>query len=350
MIENYEHYISRNIKLLYKKRLIAPILYLLLTIAVWFYYPVTAVVLPTELGKSDDLSALYKKNDRFVHATLTDLHFTGYTQTTSGITSGYFYYYEEGNQCYLVLLSPSTCEQGLPEISSVAVFGKVNYQNASFNEVLKNLSSDLNWTNSGIHKKVSSFYLSEPHFHYSWGMILFLVLSFTDLYALFTILSHLVYIAYPWLAPCCRNLAHYGKSKQLLAEAEEELATLPQVATEDMFITEHYFIEISNYGIALVPISEILWIYKHSTLHKLFWYHFRITYTLNITASHRLFIHCPKNIKSDIDGIMDYLSEANHSILVGFNEENRKIIHDIQGDPFHIERLIAFLNRKHPAK
>ena len=109
----------------------------------------------------------------------------------------------------------------------------------------------------------------------------------------------------------------------MLSQAEEELATLPQLATEDMFITEHYFIVLANYGVAIVPIQEIIWIYKYSTLHKILWHHFSISYTLHITANKHLYIQCPKNMKSDIDGIIDYLSEANHEILVGFNEENR---------------------------
>ena len=50
--------------------------------------------------------------------------------------------------------------------------------------------------------------------------------------------------------------------------------------------------------------------------------------------------------KSDIDGIMDYLAEANHDILVGFNEENRLKVQETQGKPFHIEQLIALLRRK----
>ena len=40
-------------------------------------------------------------------------------------------------------------------------------------------------------------------------------------------------------------------------------------------------------------------------------------------TTHRQAIHCPKNAKSDIDGVIDYLSEANHDILVGFTERNR---------------------------
>ena len=125
-----------------------------------------------------------------------------------------------------------------------------------------------------------------------------------------------------------------------------EQPTLPQLATEDMFITEHYFIEIADFGIAVVPIQEIIWIYKYSTLHKLFWYHFNISYTLHITANRHLYLQCPKNRKSDIDGIIDYLAEANHNILVGFSEENRLKVQEIQGKPMKFEKLIAFLKKR----
>ena len=170
--------------------------------------------------------------------------------------------------------------------------------------------------------------------------------SVTGFYATFSILSFLLYLRFPYLAPCLRQLSHFGRPKELLALAEEELLTLPQLATEDMYITEHFFIETSNYGIAIVPISEIVWIYKHSTLHKFFWYHFSISYTLHITANHHVYFQCPKNIKSDIDGIIDYLSEANHNILVGFNEENRLLVQKIQGTPLQFEKFLALLKKR----
>ena len=59
-----------------------------------------------------------------------------------------------------------------------------------------------------------------------------------------------------------------------------------------------------------------------------------------------LYIQCPKNIKSDIDGIMDYLAEANHNILVGFSEANRLKVQEIQGTPMHFEKFIAFLKKR----
>ena len=55
---------------------------------------------------------------------------------------------------------------------------------------------------------------------------------------------------------------------------------------------------------------------------------------------------CPKNQKSDIDGIMDYLSEANHDILVGFSEENRRKVEVIQNDLLPLRKILAFLSRR----
>ncbi len=331
MQENYEHYISRNIKLLYRKRLLAPILYLIFTAVFAAAFPIASVLFPTELSDVSGLEAMYRANDVFVSVSLDDLKFTGYTKMRFQRTIGYYYYTKNPKQkeCLIVLLSPSSCEQGLPEIDHIRINGKILQADASCDALLKNLSADLAWTNSGIRDKVNPCLISEPDVRYGTGILLCTVFIAGSLFAAGSILLSLLYIQKPWLSPPCRKLGHFGKTKELLALAEEELATLPQLATEDMFITEHFFIETSKYGIAIVPIQEIIWIYKHSTLHKLFWYHFSISYTLHITANKHVYIHCPKNTKSDIDGIIDYLSEANHNILVGFSEYNRRKTHGV---------------------
>jgi hypothetical protein len=74
--------------------------------------------------------------------------------------------------------------------------------------------------------------------------------------------------------------------------------TLPQLATDDLFITEHFFIAVTDRTVAVVPIREIIWVYKHSTLHKFLWYHFSISYTLSLTARKHIYIQFPKNTKT----------------------------------------------------
>ena len=346
MIENYDHYITRNIRAYYKRRLIAPICFLLLLAVLWFIFPLGAILSPQPFTAADTLDSAYKDNKHYVTATFPELTFTGYTSSRFGNTNGYWYYGVRDRRCYLVLLSPTTCQEGLPKITSLTTTSRIVKGNQMYQRVLSALATDLNWTPEGIASQMPLYYFSEPDFNPYTNTLLFVVYFGTGAFALLSLLRYLLFVLFPVLSPTCQNLIVYGNPFEQFAEAEEELATLPQLATEDMFITEHYFIMTSPYGNAIVPIQEILWIYKYSTLQKFLWYHFSITYTLHISANKHLFIQCPENIKSDIDGIMDYLAEANHNIMVGFNEENRLKAQANQGKPFHIEKLYAFLRKK----
>ena len=346
MIDNYEHYITKNIRAFYKRRLTSPLVYIAILVSLWFVFPLPDMFAPTAFDKSKDLKSAYETGEHYVTADFADLTFTGYTSTRFGSTNGYYYYGENEKGVFIVLLSPSTCEEGLPSIEKINVTCRIVEGKASYRTLLSQLATDLEWTETGITSQLPSYYFSEPDFNPVATNLLFLFYFGTMIYTVLCLLFYILYILFPFLSPACQNLVVFGNPREQLEEAEEELATLPQLATEDMFITEHYFILTSPYGNAIVPIQEILWIYKYSTLHKFLWYHFSISYTLHISANKHLFIQCPKNMKSDIDGIIDYLAEANHNILVGFTEANRAKVEAIQGKPFHIEKLYAFLRKK----
>ena len=89
--------------------------------------------------------------------------------TSFGQTTGYYYYtladglsaQEDGREapCIIVLLSPSTCEEGLPFMESVHIRGRVLAGNPAFQTVLENLAKDLNWTKQGISEKVSNCFV-----------------------------------------------------------------------------------------------------------------------------------------------------------------------------------------------
>lgn len=346
MLENYEHYISRNITTYYKRKLFAPAAYLLLLVLTWNIFSLTELFFPVAVASDTTLDTMYKQHVKYVTTELSDLHFTGYTRTFLGNTTGYFYYTVQNDECVFVLLSPKTCSEGLPVISEVSISAVIASGNNTYQLLLDNMAKDLSWTGSGIRSKVSACYLSEPDFNPRGNLLLFIFILFTGLYAGISLGLSVLYIRFPWLSPPCQDLGLFGNAKELLAQAEEELATLPQLATEDIFITEHFFIFTSDYGNAIIPIEQIIWIYKYSTMHKFFWYHFSISYTLHISAHKYLHVQCPKNIKSDIDGIIDYLSEANHNILVGFNEQNRLKAQEILGTPLKLDKFLNFLKKK----
>lgn len=338
--------ITNNIRSLHSKKLAAPLIYLGIAAILWILLPLNGLFYPQKIESNSTMKQLTKESNSYLSITFPTLYFTGYTSTIGGKTSGYYYYALLDKQCLIVQLTPSTCEEGLPSISHCNVTGYLQKENDAFEQLITNMSNDLKWTDSGMKEQFGSYYLSEPSYS-SWQtnfVRLFYIASCA--YSVIYFLIHFIYACFPLLSPSCRKLGRFGRAKDLLMQAEDELATLPQLATEDMFITENFFIELAPTGVAIVPIQEIIWVYKHSTLHNFLWYHFVISYTLHITANNHFYIQCPKNIKSDIDGIMDYLAEANHNILVGFNEENRKKVQEIQNRSIHFERFIEFLKQR----
>jgi hypothetical protein len=346
-MDSLEHLITRSIKTYYKNKLFAPIIFLVILITLLILFPVGRLLAPNTYEEEQiSLYEMYNSNEIFAKFKLHNLYFTGYTSKWLDRTRGYYYYTMINSECVVVLLDPDTCEQGVPTIDELTIKGQIIYDSKAARNLLTNLASDLNWNEAGILSTVSSYSISEPDATGIAAVAFEFFFNVFGLYSLISILVYTVYILFPVLSPPVQKTRAYGKPSEILAEAEEELATLPQLATEDMFITEHYFIETSSYGVAIVPIDAIIWIYKYSTMHKFLWHHFSITYTLYITAGKRHYIKCPKNIKSDIDGIIDYLSEANHDILVGFSEENRLKVEEIQNDFAIVRKITGFLSKR----
>ena len=345
-MQQLDHLITKKIRSTYGRRVISPIIYCIFLIIVWFSTPLRSLMHPLAISDQAHIEALADNGDQYIITTLHDLNFTGYTQSRFGFVTGYYYYTMREDGCYLVILSPRTCEEGLPQIHDVTVRASIRRQPESYALLASQLADDLNWTKEGFYDTVSNCMISEPGFGRISSFLLLACFFISGVYAFLSIVLFTLYASFPVFSPASRQLGRYGKRGELLAQAEEELATLPQLATEDMYITEHFFIAFANKSVTVIPISEIVWIYKYSTLHNILWYHFSISYTLHITANKHLYIQFPKNMKSDIDGIIDYLSEANHNILVGFNEKNRKAVQDMPGVTRFTDGLIAFFKQK----
>ena len=345
MAGELKNHIKKKITRFYGKRMIAPAVLIIFLIVIYIILPVRSLFDPVPYTDMDSAEARHREGATYVNADLSNLYFTGYRKMIFGQTYGYYYYSVTGNECTLILLSGRTCEQGVPSIEHLEFSARITEKTPSEDRLLSLLARDLSWNEAGLSKNVSSFVLNEPKATGPVSIMLKIALFFSLFFSIFSLGLNFLYAFFPVTSPPVRRLSVYGNAMRLLNKAERELATLPQLATEDMFITQNFFIETAPSGIAIVPIKEIMWIYKYSTLHKILWHVFTISYTLYITTTHRQVIKCPKNQKSDIDGIMDYLAEANHDILTGFSEKNRTEVSKRQGEGILLTKLTRLLKR-----
>lgn len=345
-MKELENLIEKKIRSVYSKRLIAPLIYIVILVLIWLFTPVRSYVLPVHYDSVAAAIKVESAKNRCVEITLENLKFTGYIQTRFNVTSGYYYYTIVEDKCYLALLAPTACEEGNPQIDKIAVRAAVREVPDNVTAMYESIADTLGWSASGVQEIMPTVMFSQADISTIAGLLFMAFVVITGIFAVISAISFLVYIIVPYMSPTGRMLGLFGRRKRLLAQATEELATLPQLATEDIYITENFFIAFTNKSVTVLPISEIVWVYKHSTLHKFLWYHFSISYTLHIVANKHIYVQLPKNMKSDIDGIIDYLAEANHDILVGFDEKNRVTVQKTLGINRFWGGFLAFLNHR----
>lgn len=165
MIDNYEHYITKNIKAFYKRRLFSPIVYIILLTVLWFAFSLGDILSPIHIDDSVSFEAAYKDSDRYVKTTLKKLYFTGYTMKDGNDIKGYYYYCMRDKHCSIVLLAPSTCEEGLPSIDKLTVVGKIVKGKGTYTQFVNKLSKDLSWDSKGLSDTITGCYLNEPEYH-----------------------------------------------------------------------------------------------------------------------------------------------------------------------------------------
>ncbi len=214
MQENDTHNPSASIQKRYRRRLIAPMLYLIFAGLLWTSPQIRSSLFPVRLPAMQDAEQMYEQGSRYVSASLKNLKFTGYTKERSHHTIGYFYYTIRPDEqiCDIVLLSPSTCKQGAPTLAQAEICGRILPSDESFLKLQKSLAKDLSWTEAGIRSRVNPCYLSEPDFRYGLRLLLFLVLAASSIFAIASILLCLLFFLRPSLAPESRRQKASGKT------------------------------------------------------------------------------------------------------------------------------------------
>ena len=330
-------FIQDNIRAFYRMRIICPIILIVVLVALSVATPVKTMFKPREAQRGASLEQLYEDNDTYLNVALDDLNFTGYTNESMGNVRGYYYYAKWGKKYVIVLVSPNSCQQGISHMDRYEARVKIEPEPKAFDKLFPLLAMDLKWNSSGISDHMESCLLSEPSAHGFAVYASLLVYAVAFIYGVVNFIAYLVYMINPLLSPFCRTLGKKKEAKERMEQAEEELSQRPQLASEDVFITENFFVEASETEFCIVPLKEIIWIYRHAGLHFIFGKVRPVQEALYVITKTQGPFKCVALRQEDIDGVIDYLSEANKEILIGYTEENRIKAEQIKKEAKHYE-------------
>ena len=71
MTTNFEHYITKNIRAFYKRRLGAPLMYFIILLALWFVFPLSDMLTPKEFTDAHTLESAYADGNDYMASSFT---------------------------------------------------------------------------------------------------------------------------------------------------------------------------------------------------------------------------------------------------------------------------------------
>ncbi|NLZ80400.1 MAG: hypothetical protein GX913_01130 [Clostridiales bacterium] len=316
--------IQKHIRIISFKRMFYPFLLIVITVYIFQQIPFYNTLRPKKIDHVSEIEAAFKSDNHFIDLNMKKLYYSGYNYLENGKISGSYYYAIEDGTCYYFLLAEDSFDNRGEVLKDFRMRGKIEAGGENLNNLISNMAKDLSWTSSELRKASSPLLIKEVEYLQS-KTIWLLGINFTIFFiSCFLFLYALSFIIVPLLHPSCIFLRRYGRIRQQVAELEDELEGQIHLRCKNLIVTKNYLVEISNTHLKILPLSQILWAYKHSNFHQFRLFSNKLTYTLRVVGKRSGKLVSTLQPKSDVDMVLKYLEVHFPEVLVGYSKENEK--------------------------
>lgn len=315
----------RRIRIISLKRLCSAAFMLLISGGIFRLVPFYDFVWPVQITDPSGIVELYQNNITCVELTADTLYYSGYDYMENGRLAGSYYYSLEDGLCVYFLLSNAQCTDRPDTLSNITVRARLQSGGKLLSELIQKMSADLGWTPQGLSSISSHILVSAVDYLLFKNMVFLAIVLITFIISLVVFLYVLSYIIFPILHPACFRLRRYGSAKEQIEQAGRELCEEPILKAGIFTVTEHYLIASSKIRLFVLPLDQIIWVYKHSSFHHFRLKKLRITYTLRVVAKKKLLLVASVQPKQDIDAVICCISKCCPDVLIDYSRENERL-------------------------
>lgn len=300
------------------RKMLYPLLTLLITIVVFISVPFYEVWNPAKIYMTEQIAEYYNEERYYVDMTWETLYYSGYDYLENGKLAGSYYYALADDVCYFVVLSPELTENKAEVLKKVHVKAKLVSGGKMLTELIKGMAADLGWTAQGLSAAASHIVVNEADYVLAKSNVLFAINTLLAVISAFTIGRLLLFIFLPAYYPACSRMRCYGSVKSHIRQLSKELNE-ENLIYGDLTITRHYLISVSKYELQMIPLKDIVWAYKHSTFNR--YRKQRITYTLRVVGRRGVTVIAQEQKKEDVDEVLAFIKEGIPGIKIGYKKE-----------------------------
>lgn len=304
-------------------RMIFPVIFLIVIIFIAIWFPFFNCLFPTEVDSTKSATELYNSGCVYVKSNTGKLYYTGYDYLRGSTVKGHYYYALENGRCTIYLFSNQYFTNGIPEtIDHADIKAMLIHKPSNLNQLLTLMASNMNWTYDGLAACTDTVIVSQMNYAVTPSILIGIFTFFALSFSLGHILILIFNVSKPEYAYTFVVFGHHKSRKKYIVDAAQELADHVIFESENMYVTKNYFIYISPFNIAIIPISHMAWAYKYSHLHKYYLFG-EMSYQIRIYTKNKVKYTFRGKTKEAADHLLAYLREQNEDMLIGYTYENR---------------------------
>ena len=315
----YKH--IRNVGL---RRLWWPLLPMLFAVAIIYFIPFEDIITPIRVNSTKEAIEAVERGHKYLEISLDKVVYTGYNYMKDERVYGEYYYdLVDDRTCLFYLFESDKHEQNDAFMQVEKRKVRVAKTDGIFDNMLEMFSNSIDWTYEGVSEITMDYVLTEKGYNRTLYIVMLCALLVLFVYGAMLFLYNMLLIIMPWMNPKIL----YAKIK-LIASIEGELDNAKPIGG-GMYITDHYFMDLSKSEFTIIPLDDIKMAYEHSTLKTFLGFHLDVTYTLHLKCSSIIRFHAPKKKLNDVHAVLNYIRENRPEILIGYTSENRKMFKKI---------------------
>lgn len=323
--------IYSKIRKIYFRHLIWPLFPIVVSAIFMMLVPFDKILYPVRVKSMDEVIKAVENGEEYLELSIPRLTYSGYNYMRDTDVHGK-YYYEltgSGDRCVFVLMEPSEENSKMTKLSDVKVKVKVTETNGIFDNMISMFADNIGWTEEGVSEMTEDYVLSQVDYNYRVYVGLLIVLMVAFAYGLIVFSYNLAVALVPRLCPKLIYAKYYFKSHKTrgmdkFVEIIAQEINGASVCQGNMYITEHFIINMDKTDIDVVPINKIVLAYEHSTLKSFMGIHLKVSYTLHLKCSRLICFHAPRKNIDDVNCILDYIRENKQDILVGYTSDSKQ--------------------------
>lgn len=313
--------IIKTIRRIYLVKLIPAVFFLIFTVFLINKYPFQEVLFPKHLDNINSIWDEYKSGQEFLEITVPTMYYTGYDEIRNQVKVGSYYYSFLDETCVFFLIKSEGSSLPKTELTNITIRTKRIKDDEKIEMLLNKYSKDLFWNKADLANVSADFIISEPDSFDKHLHLALLLLILGDMYSIATLMVCTCFLITPYRSPICRHLGKGKEAKKELDLVESECMESSNFSCGDIWISNNYLIELTKFKVTIIPLEQVMWVYKHSSLSYFSGISYKIVMYL---TSGKIKIKNKQNLEVDI--ILDYISKKKSSILIGYSKENETIV------------------------